>query len=514
MFHSRFSMILRSVLLFSLLSAISSAQITLTGCHIQEGQEVCFFPGGAQTTISSNTATLALTTTTTTPTQTPTPTPTSPTSVIAQTTGNVQTTAITDCHQHDTTQYCVKGNGEEVQVLATATGNEALPTAYNGCHSHGSTTFCLGPDGAEVEVVGSTEEVVSTGEESSTESEGGENCHFHAGVEHCVGGSTEATCERKDRDYNVKLRIGLLFVILFTSAIGVYAPIFMARVLKTNGTGIVFTIVKQFGTGVIIATALIHLATHASLMFGNSCLGELKYEATTTAIMMAGAFIAFLIDFTGHRIAHWRLQSTIKRQTGSISSQDAPREEEAVKDHPTSTLAHLSHHHDNKSVGTTHANDGLSIFILEAGIIFHSLLIGITLVVAGDSVFITLFIVIVFHQMFEGLALGARIAVIDGLKTTKYIILPMAFTLVTPTGMAIGIGVINKFNGNDPSTIVALGTLDALSAGILTWIGFVNMWAHDWMYGELRDAGLIKTSVALISLMAGMALMGLLGKWA
>ncbi|CCD43593.1 hypothetical protein BofuT4_P064350.1 [Botrytis cinerea T4] len=485
MFNSRFSMILRSVLLFSLLSAISSAQITLTGCHIQEGQEVCFFPGGAQTTISSNTATLALTTTTTTPTQTPTPTPTSPTSVIAETTGNVQTTAITDCHQHDTTQYCVKGNGEEVQVLATATGNEALPTAYNGCHSHGSTTFCLGPDGAEVEVVGSTEEVVSTGEESSTESEGGENCHFHAGVEHCVGGSTEATCERKDRDYNVKLRIGLLFVILFTSAIGVYAPIFMARVLKTNGTGIVFTIVKQFGTGVIIATALIHLATHASLMFGNSCLGELKYEATTTAIMMA-----VLALRTPHA----------KRK--------------AVKDHPTSTLAHLSHHHDNNSVGTTHANDGLSIFILEAGIIFHSLLIGITLVVAGDSVFITLFIVIVFHQIFEGLALGARIAVIDGLKTTKYIILPMAFTLVTPTGMAIGIGVINKFNGNDPSTIVALGTLDALSAGILTWIGFVNMWAHDWIYGELRDAGLIKTSVALISLMAGMALMGLLGKWA
>lgn len=37
---------------------------------------------------------------------------------------------------------------------------------------------------------------------------------------HCVGGSAVATCERKDRDYNVKLRIGLLFVILFTSAIG------------------------------------------------------------------------------------------------------------------------------------------------------------------------------------------------------------------------------------------------------------------------------------------------------
>ncbi|KAF7869752.1 hypothetical protein EAF04_004536 [Stromatinia cepivora] len=499
MFGSQFSITLRSVLLLSLLGAITSAQITLTGCHVKEGREVCFFPGGAETTISSSTVA---------PTPTPTPTPTSPASVTAKTTGSAQSTAITDCHQHGTTQYCVKGNGEEVQVLATATGNQALPTAYNGCHSHGSTMFCLRPDGSEVEVAGSTEG------ESTARSEGGENCHFHAGVEHCVGGSATATCERKDRDYNVRLRIGLLFVILFTSAIGVYAPILMTRVLKANGTGVVFTVVKQFGTGVIIATALVHLATHATLMFGNSCLGELKYEATTTAIMMAGAFIAFLVDFTAHRFAQWRRQSTTERQASSISSQENPREEAAVKGQPTPTLANLSHHHDNDNLGTTHANDDLSIFILEAGIIFHSLLIGITLVVAGDSVFITLFIVIVFHQMFEGLALGARIAVIDGLQTTKYIILPLAFTLVTPTGMAIGIGVINTFNGNDPSTIIALGTLDALSAGILTWIGFVNMWAYDWMYGELRDASLIKTLIALISLMAGMALMGLLGKWA
>ena len=36
--------------------------------------------------------------------------------------------------------------------------------------------------------------------------------------------------------------------------------------------------------------------------------------------------------------------------------------------------------------------------ILEAGIIFHSILIGITLVVTDDVYFITLFIVIVFHQ--------------------------------------------------------------------------------------------------------------------
>lgn len=37
---------------------------------------------------------------------------------------------------------------------------------------------------------------------------------------HCVGGSAETTCERKDRDYNIKLRIGLIFPMLFASAIG------------------------------------------------------------------------------------------------------------------------------------------------------------------------------------------------------------------------------------------------------------------------------------------------------
>lgn len=65
----------------------------------------------------------------------------------------------------------------------------------------------------------------------------------------------------------MKLRIGLLFVILVTSAIGVYAPILMTRVMKLNAEGIVFTIVKQFGTGIIIATALIHVSIREPCLY-------------------------------------------------------------------------------------------------------------------------------------------------------------------------------------------------------------------------------------------------------
>lgn len=176
--------------------------------------------------------------------------------------------------------------------------------------------------------------------------------------------------------------------------------------------------------------------------------------------------------------------------------------------------------------------------------------------VAEDSFFITLFVVILFHQMFEGLALGTRIASVghhirvegDNLNQTtatgnkssssqepeildngvsvegserwkslsmaKKLLMAGAFALITPIGMAIGIGALQRFNGNDPSTLIALGTLDALSAGILVWVGVVEMWAGDWMPGgELAKAGVVVTVLAGFGLVAGMIVMSVLGKW-
>ena len=70
--------------------------------------------------------------------------------------------------------------------------------------------------------------------------------------------------------------------------------------------------------------------------------------------------------------------------------------------------------------------------------------------------------------MFEGLALGSRIALLPPNCTsslTRYL-LALAFALITPIGMAIGMGVLHNFNENDKHTLIALGTLDSLSAGV------------------------------------------------
>lgn len=116
--------------------------------------------------------------------------------------------------------------------------------------------------------------------------------------------------------------------------------------------------------------------------------------------------------------------------------------------------------------------------------------------------------------MFEGLALGSRISTLSTVSTLSKSIMATVFACITPLGMMIGIIVLRHFNESDKATILALGTLEALSAGILIWVGFVEMWAGDWIHGDLKRAGLVKTMAAMGSLVSGMMLMALLGKWA
>jgi hypothetical protein len=72
------------------------------------------------------------------------------------------------------------------------------------------------------------------------------------------------------------------------------------------------------------------------------------------------------------------------------------------------------------------------VFILEFGVVFHSVFIGLTLAVAGKE-FDTLYAVLAFHQTFEGLALGGRLASIDWPKTkriTPYFLAAGEFSLL------------------------------------------------------------------------------------
>lgn len=96
-------------------------------------------------------------------------------------------------------------------------------------------------------------------------------------------------------------------------------------------------------------------------MFSNPCLGELGYEATTAAILMAGLFVSFLVEHFAHRFAHSRqsviVQTTVEAgkepQSSSTNGSMAPQ-------------SSINECQKNKA-------DALNALVLESGILFHSL---------------------------------------------------------------------------------------------------------------------------------------------
>lgn len=478
----------------------SSIPSSYTSCH-NHGTETWCMNGSDEVLFAAEVASASASITSTGSTQA------SSSSVAAQ------TTAVTGCHTHGSNLFCIDGSGNEGQITPAPSGT-AVPESFTGCHTHSTETFCLDESGSEVQFL-----VEETTETSSADGDEEMDCHYHAGVPHCVpksgGSSREATtCDRNDAEYNIPLRIGLIFAILATDFIGVYGPLLVKRWFSIRMDGVVVTLLKQFGTGVILSTALVHLLTHASLMFDNSCI-TLKYESTATSIAMAGLFIAFVIEFFMTRLLNSRV-AKLKAANGTAGSSEEDGKSIDDEKNRTKEEPHDHEGHNHHELDVAAKQDKIAVSLLEAGIVFHSILIGITLVVTPDldGAFITLFIVIIFHQMFEGIALGTRIAELTAVSIWTKLLMGAIFAITTPVGMAIGTGVLKQFNGNDPSTIIALGTLDALSAGVLLWVGLIEMLSHDWLHGSLTTASWINVAIGFLGLVGGMVLMSFLGKWA
>jgi solute carrier family 39 (zinc transporter), member 1/2/3 len=100
----------------------------------------------------------------------------------------------------------------------------------------------------------------------------------------------------------------------------------------------------------------------------------------------------------------------------------------------------------------------LQCLLLEAGILFHSIFIGLALSVSTGPAFIVLLIAISFHQTFEGLALGSRIAAISSFSTTspKPWLMSFLYGVTTPIGQAIGLAVHTLY---DPASQFGLLTV-------------------------------------------------------
>jgi zinc transporter 1/2/3 len=340
-------------------------------------------------------------------------------------------------------------------------------------------------------------------------------------------------------DYNLPMRIGSIFIIMATSAVGIFAPIILYRVKPQKDGSIrdwILTAGKFFGTGVIIATAFIHMLPEALERFGSECLGEgwHSYHAFGGLFCMLASFALQVIelaalsnlDAIARKNAEAAARSNQSLSTNAEESADGKLNEKGHS-HIHETSHELNHHEHNHSGinedGHVHSagfleNEQQSIrhigtLILEFGIVMHSIIIGITLGTTDNSAFNTLFIALIFHQFFEGIALGTRINDLQYKSWKKPIIMGLIFVCMTPIGISIGIGI--RATVNPAASILAQAILDSLSAGILLYNAYVSLMSIEINHNAgFRQSPLIRKIYCFICMYLGAGLMAVLGTWA
>lgn len=87
------------------------------------------------------------------------------------------------------------------------------------------------------------------------------------------------------------------------------------------------------------------------------------------------------------------------------------------------------------------------------------------------------------------------------------------FSLTTPVGIAIGIGISNVYNENSPNALIVQGILNAASSGILIYMALVDLLSADFMSPKMQSNGRLQLG-ANASLLLGAGCMSLLAKWA
>ncbi|EGX43752.1 hypothetical protein AOL_s00215g488 [Orbilia oligospora ATCC 24927] len=346
------------------------------------------------------------------------------------------------------------------------------------------------------------------------------------------------SAEGNEYDGRLGIRIAALFVILIVSTVCTVFPVAARRAPGLNVPSYIYLFARYFGAGVIVATAFIHLLAPAYEAIGPaSCVGMTggwAEYAWPPAIALVSIMLIFLVDVIAERYAEAKFGATHGHDGGLENGRtEAEVAGEATSSKVTSMAGfsqepkEASNENVKSDASGEYVGDVESVYnrrdfysqfsaflILEFGVIFHSVIIGLALGVAGEE-FNTLFPVLVFHQGFEGLGIGARMSAIP-FKTGSRLpwILCLAYGLSTPIAIAIGLGLRGSYNPGSFTANVVSGILDSLSAGILIYTGLVELLARDFLFDPKRTRDGRKLAFMLTCTLLGAGLMALLGKWA
>ncbi|KAI1526751.1 divalent heavy-metal cations transporter, partial [Pyrenophora tritici-repentis] len=308
---------------------------------------------------------------------------------------------------------------------------------------------------------------------------------------------------------------------------------------------------RHFGTGVLIATAFVHLLPTAFESLTHPCLPHFwnhRYPAMPGLVAMTSVFVVVGIEMffaargAGHvhaagldnlgldgsadaRPGHKRSHSYGRYSNGTAATnghapgimlhdvessahlmagrspsfsvaspltpelqQDPSSQQDSTRLLPSGPHAPQKTHSTTISPEKTDAQNKkllLQCLLLEAGILFHSIFIGMALSVATGTSFAVLLTAISFHQTFEGFALGARISAIRFPPgSPKPWLMALAYGATTPIGQAIGLAIHTLYDPASEAGLLTVGFMNAVSSGLLLFAGLVELLAEDFLSDE------------------------------
>ncbi|PWY72543.1 Zinc/iron permease [Aspergillus sclerotioniger CBS 115572] len=409
------------------------------------------------------------------------------------------------------------------------------------------------------------------------------------------------TCGSRERGaYNTPVHVFALFLILVLSTLACSFPVLARRFPRLPIPRRFLFLSRHFGTGVLIATAFVHLLPTAFVSLTDPCLPRFwsqTYRAMAGFVAMISVFVVVLVEMffalkgAGH--VHGSEYDQLIGDVGADSASDDQDEEinfrdgvgedihlDSIEEHtpsqPSGPLertsagecsrpkntdlavstegrdmeygesdpyesasiniqkgrrdqswrsgGHRSHAavHQGTDIDSSRQNPQrllLQCLLLEAGILFHSIFIGMALSVATGTPFIVLLVAICFHQTFEGFALGSRIAsLIPDLfppSSFRPWLMALAYGTTTPIGQAMGLLLHNLYDPTSTTGLLMVGITNAISSGLLLFAGLVELLAEDFLsetsYATLRGQRRIEACMAVAG---GALLMAFVGAFA
>jgi len=267
----------------------------------------------------------------------------------------------------------------------------------------------------------------------------------------------------------------------------------------------------------------------ANVALSNPCLtGPITEYDWVEGIALITIFLLFFTELMAMRFATFGHDHTHPEESALSQNPSLP-DPETVRPHASTSsqgghtpgsdhLGHAREHveHDveenrGKPV-EDYAAQMTAIFILEFGVVFHSVFVGLTLAVAGPE-FNTLYIVLVFHQTFEGLGLGSRLAAVPwpssasatSSKKRKRSLMPyffaLAYGLSTPIALAVGLGLRKTYTPGSQTALIVNGVFDSISAGILIYTGLVELMAHEFMFSAVMRRARLRVVMGAFGMM-------------